>query len=172
MTQQEIPQDVRKVMLVSKYATPLAVILVSVGIFVSQPIDAVRNRSIGLLVLGILFNMIYIQAIKGKSSVSSGMTLLRRMVNLGINTAQVYVLGTFFSPIWFLLALTPIATAIYDTRRKTILISGIVCGLLLAIQATRPHNTPIDWGQQVAFSAFIILLSLMINELSNQSKSA
>ncbi|MBI4396596.1 MAG: hypothetical protein HY548_05840 [Elusimicrobia bacterium] len=165
MNQPDVPQDVRRVVLVSRYSTPLAILLVVIGVVASQPVGHVKAASLGLLAFSVLFNILYVRVVKNLSTVKPWMSLVRRLVNLGVNVALVYLLGAYWPILWFLLALTPIATAIYDTRGKTVLVAVGVSIILFLIQASKEISTVIDWGQQAAASACIIFLSLMINDL-------
>ncbi len=150
--------------LVSGYATPLAVILVALGIVLSAPLSPVREQSVAILGFGIVFNTFVAKAIARGGG--PGLVRLRLVVNLAVNLLIVFLLGPYWSPIWLLLALTPLAVGIYGTRRATLTAAFGVSAALLAIHATRGLDSPIEWGQQLAHAAFMILVSLMVNELS------
>ena len=159
-------RDVRNVLLVNKYATPLAVILVGLGLVFSQPVGTVKAVSAGLLVFGILFNLLAVPAIARFGGEMPWLPKTRMLVNIVVNVVLVYYLGAYWPSIWMLLALTPIATAIYAGRGKTLFMACSVSLALAGIQVLRGANSgPSDWGELLGRIAFIVLLSLMINEL-------
>lgn len=152
-------------MLVGRYATPLAVLLLGLGIAASQPAGSVRAIAVGLLAFGITFNLAAVRWIR-RAQDPSGFIHSRVAVNLAANALIVYFLGGHWKPIWLLLALAPVATAVYDSRARTLVSALGASALLLGIQATRPFSSPLDWSEQMANSLFIVLLSLLINKLS------
>ncbi|MEK7745177.1 MAG: hypothetical protein AAB576_00745 [Elusimicrobiota bacterium] len=160
------PLNVQKALLVSRYATPLAILLVVLGIIVSNPEGWARDISLFLLCFGILFNLAAGWWMRKKDQVHPAFMGFRLALNLGSNILIVYLLGGYWSPIWMLLALTPMATAIYDSRAKTLGISAGVVFILVLLQALRGMNSPLDWGQVAARGCFIVLMSLMINDLA------
>jgi hypothetical protein len=72
-----------------------------------------------------------------------------------------------FGWIWLILALTPIASAIYGSRRNTLMKAAVVSALLVGIQAARPDRTWLAWGEQAAHISFIVLISLLVNRLAS-----
>lgn len=168
MTTPAVALDTKKVSVVNRYATPLAVLLVTLGVILTQPASPVREISIGLLLFGIVFNVgsaAYIQKRAVEGHPTPGLVKARLWANLGANSLLVYYLGEFWSPMWLLLTLTPIATAIYGTRKQTIKSAATVAIILLVIQGLRADNSPVDWGQQIIHIAYTVLLSLLANEL-------
>ncbi|MBI5630224.1 MAG: hypothetical protein HY921_05005 [Elusimicrobia bacterium] len=166
-------KKVQMAVLVGRYSTPLAIILVGLGLFLSQPVGLVRVICVCLLVFGLVFNLFLMRVIQGLSQGAQGLIEFRLWVNLAVNSVMVYFLGIYWSSIWLLLALTPFAIGIYDTRERTLKVSIGVALLLLAIHALRPTSSqaPLEWGIQLAQGAFVILTSLMINELSQLAHS-
>ena len=149
---------------VSRYATPLAVMLVTMGLIICQPASPVKELTIGLLAFSIVFNLAAVPFI-ARAKDPHFWIHIRVYVNLAVNVLIVYYLGGYWKPSWFLLALTPLATAIYDSRRMTLLSALGVGALLLLIEATRKLSSPIEWCEQAANVLFILLVSLLINEL-------
>lgn len=170
MTASDKPFSTQKAALVSRYATPLAVLLVALALICAQPQGIVRQISLIVLAISIVFNIGAIVFFSRRET-TSAVIKFRMFVNVAMNAILVYFLGSFFNPIWLLLALTPVATAIYGTRRQTIFSAAGISILLLAIQFTRTHNSALDWGQLAAEIAFVVLLSLMINEISSAVRS-
>ena len=162
----------RQAVLVTSYATPFAVVLVAAGIVLSQPSSPYREISIGLLLFSIVFNIAAVRWIERHQAASLWLIRLRLALNLAVNIGLVYMLGGFWPPIWLLLALTPIATAIYDTKAKTLLVSLAVAAVLLAIHALRGPYSPLEWGAECADALFIVLMSLLVNGLSRLPKPA
>ena len=167
---QSLSRDAKLAILVNQYSAPFAIFLIALGITVSQPQGIVRIVSVGLLFLGIIINMATASFLKRNTGVKPWFLEFRLCANLGINIVIVDLLGSYWPPIWLLLALTPLATAIYSTRARTLRVAIGVSLLLLAIQATRPVHSPMEWGQQIAYAAFILLLSPMINDLARLAK--
>lgn len=166
MAAKEQPLNVQKALLVSRYATPLAIFLVVLGILLSDPEGWARDLSLFLLCFGILFNLAAGWWMKRKDQVHPAFIRLRLALNLGANILIVYLLGGYWSPIWMLLALTPMAAAIYDSKAKTLSVSAGIVVVLFLLQALRGMNSPLDWGQTAAQGCFIVLMSLMINDLA------
>ncbi len=164
------PFEDRMAILVSRYATPLAIALVSMGIILAQPQGGTRDIVIGLLFWGIFFNHFILSFIK-RDGPGCWFIKLRLLVNLATNTLMVYFLGSHWPPIWLLLALTPIATAIYSSKARTMLAAGAVSAILLVLHALRGPHSAMGWGTEAAQAAFIVLLSLLINELSVHARA-
>lgn len=158
--------------LITRYATPFAVASVTMAVVLSQPRSPYREYSIGLLALSVVFNLGALEWIKARRADASGVIKLRLILNFLVNVGLVYMLGGYFSAIWLLFALTPIATAIYDTKVKTLGVSVLASAALLLIHAARGNTSPLDWGETASRALFIILMSLMINELAHFTKSA
>ncbi|MFA6319108.1 MAG: prepilin-type N-terminal cleavage/methylation domain-containing protein [Elusimicrobiota bacterium] len=160
----------KRAALVSRYATPLAVLLVALGVAISQPVSPVKELSIGLLVFGLVFNYAALPFIS-KMKDPSCCVHIRVFVNLAANALIVYLLGGYWKPAWLLLALTPLATAVYDSWNKTLASSLVVGALLLLIEATRKLSSPLEWAETAANALFIVLVSLLVNELAHHSRS-
>jgi hypothetical protein len=169
---QAAPRDVRLVMLVNRYATPFAILLVVLGLVLASPAKTARDVSIALLLFSICFNVLAVGAIRKLAETMPSIKKLRMLINVAINVVLVYELGPFWQPMWLLLALTPIATAIYEGPTQTLLVSSGTSGLIIAIHLLRSGGdggSPLEWGQTLSYAAFIILLSLLINELTQAS---
>lgn len=163
------PDTVSRVVLVNRYSTPFAILLVTMGIVLTNPVGWARDLSIALLLGGIVLNIAAVKWLK-RAPESAGWLVPGRMTaNVLINVALVYVLGAFWPPVWLLLALTPLASAIYADKRKTLTAALGVSAALIAIAALRGTVSPLEWGQTVAQAAFIVLVSLMVNELGGQA---
>lgn len=150
--------------LVSRYATPLAITVVALGLALSPPRSPQREICAFLLVFGLVFNV----AIARLLARGGGTWLLRLRLwtNFGSNIVLVTFMGPYWTPIWLIMTLTPMATAIYGSRKSTIIAAVGTSIALLAIHSTRGYNFRLEWGQQIAYALYITLVSLMVNELS------
>ncbi len=162
-------RDVRLVVLVNRYATPFAIGLVTMAIVLSSAMGTVRDVSIGLLLFSILFNIVAVGLIRRLAETKPWMKKARMWTNLAVNIALVYLLGPFWPPMWLLLALTPLATAIYGGPTQTLLASSGIAALIVAIHLLRGGGSPHEWGQVLSYAAFIVLMSMLINELTQAS---
>lgn len=166
LNESDQPRATQMVLLVGRYATPLAILLVSAGILFTQPASPVKEISIALLAAGVALNLGTNRFLPRKEGDSPSFIKVRMVSNLAINSALVYVLGGFWGPVWLLLALTPLAAAIYGSRAATLKSALLVSAILVAVRAMRPINSPLDWGVEAVQVAFIVLVSLMVNELA------
>ncbi len=169
-----LSREVKHVVLVNKYATPLAIFLVVMGIYLSEPVGAVLYVSLSMLVFSVLLNLSAVPVIKRHGSAKPWLAKARLCINVSVNIILVYCLSGYWTPIWLLLALTPIATAIYENRQKTLIASIGTSLALLLIHLVRSQSdtvSPVTWGPYAAYGLFIILLSLLINELVQTSNS-
>lgn len=161
--------DVRMVVLVSRYATPFAILLVLMAIILAAPAGSVRNSSVALLAFSIVFNVAGVGVIRHLAEKAPWIKRARLWINLAVNIALVAILGPFWPPMWLLLALTPIATAIYEGPTQTLLSSAGTAVLIVVIYTLRGGGAPHEWGQVLSYASFIVLLSLLINELTQAS---
>lgn len=162
----EAPHATRMALLVGRYAAPLAIFIVSSGVVLTQPASPVKELSIGLLVLGLVINLATNRFLPKDARAPRTFIRARMALNILINTALMYWLGAFWKPTWLLLALTPLATAIYGGRSETLKSSVLVSAILLGVHSLRPLSSPLEWGEQAAQVAFIVLVSLLVNDLA------
>lgn len=151
--------------LVSRYATPFAIVLVAMGLLFSQPRGDVWRACLYLLASGIGLNLM-MHAYFKKGFATPALIWTRLAMNVVINSLLVYFLGNYWGPTWLLLALTPIATAIYGTRESTLKWAIGIAALLLAIHYVRGGGGPLYWGEQAANALFIVFVSLLINAMA------
>lgn len=150
---------------VSRYATPLAILIIGAGILLAQPSGRGRSATIALFVFGIVFNFVMIRLIKSEGA-GRGFVMGRLFVNVFVNTIIVYILGPYWPPVWLLLALSPLAAGIYSSRADTLKTAGTVSATLLLIHYFRGYSSAAAWAQQAVQCAFIALVSLLVNEVS------
>jgi len=163
MEPQKMPQDVGRVVLVDKYATPLAIFLVLMGVTLSKPGGFVQNLSVSLLIFSIVFNMVMVRFITSGGAKPS-LTLLRLLVNVTVNISLFYLLRTYWAPMWLLLVLTPVATAIYGSFFRTVVTAVGISIVILVIHVIQGPPGAVELGGEITKAAFILSLSLMVNE--------
>jgi len=156
--------------MVNRYFTPLAVLLVAMGIVLSQPMSPTREICIGLLVFSLAFNFGSVGWIRGNPKKREFRLKLRVVLNIAVNTLLVFFLGGYWHPMWLLMLLSPVATAMYGSRRRTLGAALLVSAILLVIHATRGMNSPLEWGVQSIQVIFIILVSLLVHDLAQVAK--
>lgn len=160
----------QRALLVNRYAMPFAVMTVCLAVALGNPEGMTGKLSMGLLVFGAAFNVAANRYIEASSGASSKFLHVRMWVNLACNAAIVWMLGGYWTPAWLLLALTPIAAAIYSTVGETLFLSVAVSLILLARYAVRGSGTPLEWGEQACYAAFIVLGSLMVHGLRREGE--
>jgi hypothetical protein len=164
--------QVKFVLIVNRYFTPFAILLVGFGLALSQPHAWVMWSSIGLVAFTSALNIGTASLVRARGGVSPGLAALRLYTNLGVNCILVYLLGGYWTPIWLLFVLTPAATALYGSRERTVWTSIGVAVLLLVSHAFRRLNAPVDWGVATVEALFMVFLALFLNELSTWLRSA
>ncbi|HRY29260.1 MAG TPA: hypothetical protein P5079_04390 [Elusimicrobiota bacterium] len=170
MTTPEIsPRDVRRVQVVNRYATPFAILLVALAIFLPSPIRSVRIIGLSLLAFSILFNLVTVGLIRRRPEILPRLKKLRLYTNLAVNVVLVYELSPYWPPIWLLLVLTPIATAIYASARQSLMTSLLIAFLIMGIHLVHGGGGLMEWGQTLSRAAFVVLLSLLLNELAHEA---
>jgi len=90
----------------------------------------------------------------------------RIITNFIANVVLVYLLGTFWGPMWLLFVLTPVATALYASWIRTFVTAGISSAALLGIYYSRGLEGTVGWGQASLHAAFIIFISLFVNSIA------
>lgn len=153
--------DSKKIRIVSQYLTPLAVILVIFSIIFSKPVSWALYSSLILLGMSFINNLIIPVFIKTVPLLKN----VRIALNVIINTLLIFILGRYWPPLWYLLLLTPVATAVYSNRRNTLLVSISISVLLIGIYLVQGVTSIEHWGHILSRVVLIIFLSLLINSL-------
>jgi hypothetical protein len=169
MTSPELDHAVKRMELVNRYATPFAALLVLMAIFFPSPIRFVRDTSVVLLAFSVAFNLLTVALIRRKPEMLDRLRKPRMYLNLTVNVVLVYNLGPYWPPIWLLLALTPIATAIYASPRQSLVSSIQISALILGIQLVHGGSSLVQWGQTLSCAAFVVFLCLLLNDLAQDS---
>ena len=163
-----IADSQRLVKLVGYFATPFALMVGGLGVIVSGATDTVRAVCVGLLGFSGFLNLIFPKFLEGQSADKKGPNVRVRMaLNVLVNALLVYFLGVDFSSIWLILALSPFATAIYGSRRKTAVAAATSVAILLTVHVLRGDHRFVVWAETLARVGFIVLISLMINGVAN-----
>jgi hypothetical protein len=160
---------VRRVQLVNRYATPFAIFLVALATFLPTPIRFARNLSLGLLVFSVAFNLATVRMITLNPQIMPRLKNLRTYTNLAVNIVLVYQLGPYWPPIWLLLALTPIATAIYASPKQSLATSSLIAVVIMGIHLVHGGSSLVDWGQTITRAAFVVFLSLLLNDMAREA---
>jgi hypothetical protein len=154
-------RDTKRVALTNVYTFPLTVILLAMGLALSQPVGLVRNTSLGLIFFYVAFNLVAVRMVaRGSGHI---FRLVKLYTNLAINSAVVFILGQHWSPMWLILVLAPVSAAVYGTRRQALVSAAQASVILLIIQALRGRSSALDWGEQLAQVFFVVILTLLIN---------
>lgn len=160
----------RLVTLVSLFATPFALLLGGLAVAFARAESWQKTVSLGLLGFAAFFNSVFPHFLKQQEDAKKGWNVKFRLyMNLTVNTVVVFLLGDQFPPLWLLLVLTPLATAIYGNQKRTLINALTASGVLLGIQAFRPNARPADWAAVSVEVAFIVLISLLVNGVSNMA---
>jgi hypothetical protein len=158
------------VTLVGYFATPFALFLGGLAVAFTDNESWEKTVAMGLLMFAAFFNSVFPRFLKQEVVVEKGRKVKFRLyMNLAVNSAVVFLLGDQFPPLWLLLVLTPLATAIYGDQKRT-LINALTAGaVLLVIQAARSPVRSLEWAVVSVEVAFIVLISLLVNGVSHMA---
>lgn len=157
----------RLVALVGYFATPFALFLGGLAVAFTDSDSWQKTVSLGLLGFAAFFNSVFPRFLKQHDVVNKGRNVKFRLyMNLAVNSVVVFLLGDQFPPLWLLLALTPIATAIYGNQKRTLVNALVASFVLLVIQSLRDDTRSADWAVVSVEAAFILLISLLVNGVS------
>jgi hypothetical protein len=160
----------RQASLVTWYMSPIALLLVVLGIVFGELEGRDQLMCIGLFIYSAFVNLVFPRFLAEQKAEKRSQDINSRLVqNLAINTALVYFLWPRFQPMWLILSLTPFATAVYGTLKRTLIVAGLTGGLLFLLHGLRGEPGAIGWFQVVTETAFIALLSPLIHGISRMS---
>lgn len=160
-----------RVALVGRFLTPLAMGVGLLAVAFGTAAPGRKAAVIGLMAFSAFFNLKFPSVLSAQAGPGQGKVVqFRLFLNFTINTAVVVLLGEAFPPLWLLLALTPVATAVYGHPRESWITAVVAASLLMAIQIFRPGSAPVDFAAQAARGAFIVLLSFLINAVSRHAR--
>src|SRR5262249_1567000 len=132
-----LPLQSQFIRLVDRFFTPFASILVVAGALMGYAETWSKHVSIALLLLLFIFNEVSVALARKHVNWSKRIGYTRIVTNFVANIALVYMLGTFWGPMWLLFVLTPVATALYADWPRTIITAIVSAGALLGIYASR-----------------------------------
>jgi PAS domain S-box-containing protein len=161
-----LPLKTEFIRLVDRFFTPFAFIIVLAALFLGYAETAVKWWSVGLLAALVLFNEVSVALARKHTNWAVPIGNTRLITNFLGNVVLVYLLGTFWGPMWLLFVLTPVATALYADWQRTIITSVISAAALLGIYAARGLSGAVGWGQASLHAAFIVFISLFVNSIA------
>jgi hypothetical protein len=126
----------------------------------------IKTISVALVVFLGIFNELSAWIAKRKIEWAVPIGSTRIVTNFVANVALVYLLGTFWGPMWLLFVLTPVATALYASWQRTFITAAVSSGALLAIYWSRGLEGSVGWGQASLHAAFIVFISLFVNSIA------
>lgn len=156
-------RDLRRVKLVNMVTLPATFILVAMGFALSQPVGLVRAVSFGLLAFSVVLNLVTMRLV-GQGTGGRVLRLARIYLNLGVNIALVYVLGHHWPPMWLILVLPAVSTAIYGSRRRTLVSCLQASAAIVVIHFLDRHQSALVWGEAASQVVFLAALCFLINE--------
>ncbi len=161
-----LPLKAEFIRIVDRFFTPFALTLVISSLYLGFAEPKAKWISVGLVVFLGIFNEIsaYLAKKHNEWAVPVGNT--RLVTNFLANVVLVYLLGTFWGPMWLLFVLTPVATALYASQGRTFVTAAISSAALLGIYWSRGLEGPVGWGQASLHATFIVFISLFVNSIA------
>jgi len=161
-----LPLKAEFIRIVDRFFTPFALSLVLSSLFLGFAEPKAKWISVGLVVFLGIFNEISAYIAKKHIDWAVAVGNTRLITNFIANIALVYLLGTFWGPMWLLFVLTPVATALYASWTRTFVTAAISSGALLGIYYSRGLEGSVGWGQASLHAAFIVFISLFVNSIA------
>jgi len=160
----------KSVKTINNYFTPFAIVLVCSAAFLGAPSKRRVVLSIILIILSAILNFTTEYFALKKQEISRLLINIRLITNFFVNIALVYMLINFWGPMWLLFVLTPVATAVYENRQKTVIVTALSC---LALAAIYFHNGLYGagyWLQGADHVLFVALLPFFIKSLAEEGE--
>jgi PAS domain S-box-containing protein len=170
-----LPLKAEFIRIVDRFFTPFALALVASSLYLGFAEPKLKAYSIGLVIFLGIFNEVTAWMARRRMDWAVPIGSTRIVTNFVTNVALVYMLGTFWGPMWLLFVLTPVATALYASWLRTFVTAAISSAALLGIYWSRGLEGPVGWGQASLHAAFIVFISLFVNSIARlvmQMKSA
>ncbi len=160
-----LPLKAEFIQVVDRFFTPFALLLIASALLFGFAEPKTKTLALILVSVMAVFNetTAYLAKHRTEWAVKIGNT--RMVTNFAANVVLVYLLGTFWGPMWLLFALTPVATALHASFGKTFMISLISAGALLGIYAARGLTGSVGWGMASLHATFIVFVSLFVNSI-------
>lgn len=170
-----LPLQAEFVRLVDRFFTPFAATMVIASMALGYAEKKTEYIALALISFLVVFNEVSAYLAKKRSEWTRVISTTRLITNFLSNIVLVYMLGTFWGPMWLLFVLTPVATALHAEWKKTLITSLVAAGALLGIYWSRGLEGSVGWGQASIHAAFIVFISLFVNSIARmvmQIKSA
>jgi len=161
-----LPLKAEFIRIVDRFFTPFALALVASSLYLGFAEPKIKAFSIGLVIFLGIFNELTAWMAKRRMEWAVPIGSTRIVTNFVANVALVYMLGTFWGPMWLLFVLTPVATALYASWLRTFVTAAISSAALLGIYWSRGLEGPVGWGQASLHAAFIVFISLFVNSIA------
>jgi PAS domain S-box-containing protein len=161
-----LPLQTQFIRLVDRFFTPFASLLVLAGVLIGFAETWAKHLAIFLLLFTFIFNEVSVALARKHVAWTKTIGNTRLVTNFLANIALVYMLGTFWGPMWLLFVLTPVATALYAGWQRTLWTSVISAAALLGIYASRGLEGAVGWGQASIHAAFIVFISMFVNSIA------
>jgi PAS domain S-box-containing protein len=161
-----LPLQAQFIRLIDRFFTPFATLLVlgAAGIGFAEP--WAKKVSVALVLTLFIFNEVSVALARKHNEWAKKIGYTRIVTNFLANIVLVYMLGTFWGPMWLLFVLTPVATATYADWQQTTITAVISAAALLGIYASRGLEGAVGWGQAGVHAAFIVFISLFVNSVA------
>jgi len=161
-----LPLKAEFIRIVDRFFTPFALALVASSLYLGFAEPKIKAISIGLVIFLGIFNEITAWMARRRTEWAIPIGSTRIVTNFVANVALVYMLGTFWGPMWLLFVLTPVATALYASWKRTFVTAAVSSAALLGIYWSRGLEGSVGWGQASLHAAFIVFISLFVNSIA------
>jgi PAS domain S-box-containing protein len=161
-----LPLKAEFIRIVDRFFTPFALALVVSSLFLGYAETRSKIIAVSLVCFLAVFNESSAWIAKKKTDWAVTVGNTRIVTNFLSNVLLVYLLGTFWGPMWLLFVLTPVATALYASWQRTLVTAAVSAGALIGIYWSRGLEGSVGWGQASIHAAFIVLISLFVNSIA------
>lgn len=161
-----LPLQTEFIRTVDRFFTPFALVMVLAAMALGYAEPVVYRVALAIALALVAFNETSVWLARRHPDWTVRIGTTRLVTNFVANVVLVYMLGTFWGPMWLLFVLTPVATALHADWRKTIGTAMISSAALLAIYGSRGLEGAIGWGQASLHAAFIVFISLFVNSIA------
>lgn len=161
-----LPLKAEFIRIVDRFFTPFALSLVLSSLYLGFAEPKSKTISVALVAFLAVFNEVSAWVARKKMDWAVRIGYTRIITNFTANVLLVYLLGTFWGPMWLLFVLTPVATALYASWKRTFITAAISSAALLGIYASRGLEGSVGWGQASLHAAFIVFISLFVNSIA------
>ena len=159
---------IKSVRTINNYFIPFSIVLVLSAGYFSSPGKKRVAFSILLIIFSTLLSGITEYFALRMLKISRALINIRLITNFFINIALVYMLIDFWGPMWLLFLLTPVATAVYESRQKMVIATSLSCLALIAIYFHNGLYGVNFWAQGLNHVFFVALLPFFIKTLAEE----